>query len=93
MIFGMKTPDRELEFCASARDPNTLDQDMLRLFLDRRNASIAPGERAGDDTRVWFRSRFWNREWQDCTDDFIWSAYEQQMFDWEDELRRKREER
>jgi hypothetical protein len=84
MVVGMKTPDRELKFIVRwGRGYET-------PFATRDAALAFYATRGG---RILFRSRFWAREWQDCTDDEAWADFEQQMFDWEDELRRKREER
>jgi hypothetical protein len=84
IVFGMKTPDRELTFrvrWGNGYETDFPTRDFAKVFCDARNG------------RMTFRSRFWARKWQDCTDNSAWAEFEQQMFDWEDELRRKREER
>ena len=82
MIPHMKTPDRKLEFMvtwAVSAQGGFQTRDEAKRYI-------------GDKGRVWFKARFWPR-WQDCTDDAVWADFEQQMLDFEDELKRKREER
>ncbi len=83
----MKTPDRKLEFMV------TWAVSAQGGFHARGKKTRADAKRyIGDKGRVWFKARFWPK-WQDCTDDAAWAEFEQQMLDFEDELKRKREER
>lgn len=89
----MKTPDREIEFCVTGgSNPRLFPGDSLTLFRSRA-AALRFAASGKYHARVFFICRFWGREWQDCTDDAAWAEFERQMFDFEDELQRKREER